>query len=161
MTRGNLDLCSALFPAVSCGNLDLYLAFCLAVSDSVTPTREISVSVHSSEGQPHQVTYWDKQGLLQDTVYDPQGSCANKGSRSDTRTRYQPGFCFFVFSPLDFGFSRQGKESNMVLTSPCGTFPYNAPELMTASSYNGFQADIWSLYVQILIFISTCILKEP
>jgi hypothetical protein len=157
MARGNLDTYLALFPTVTRGNLNLYSAFCPAA------THGISVSVHSSEGPSYQVTSFDKQRLLQDLVhvYDPQGSSVNKGNRSDTKTRYQPGFFSLFFPHLDFGFSIQGKESNKALTSRCGTFSYNAPEVITASSYNGFQADIWSLYVTISIFISTCILIKP
>jgi serine/threonine protein kinase len=32
-----------------------------------------------------------------------------------------------------------------LLRSPCGTFPFTAPEVMVEREYNGFAADIWSL----------------
>jgi serine/threonine protein kinase len=45
---------------------------------------------------------------------------------------------------IDFGLSRQFPDSNSRFTTPCGSPPYMAPELITTGTYTQ-AADIWSL----------------
>jgi serine/threonine-protein kinase SIK3 len=52
----------------------------------------------------------------------------------------------------DFGFSNYFKESELLKTF-CGSPPYAAPELFEGISYQGPQADIWSLGVVLYVLV--------
>lgn len=47
---------------------------------------------------------------------------------------------------IDFGFTRSVQTDNL-LDTYCGSIAYAAPEMITASKYNGPEVDIWSLGV--------------
>lgn len=56
----------------------------------------------------------------------------------------------------DFGFAcpLQGKKNNFLLSTPCGTPMYKAPELLNGKNYSGIQADVFSLGVTLFALVT-------
>ena len=54
---------------------------------------------------------------------------------------------------IDFGLSKQMNSKDEILTEPCGTPAYAAPEIIRRNGY-GFQIDVWGLGV--LLFAMAC-----
>ena len=52
-----------------------------------------------------------------------------------------------VLKVIDFGFARVLPEAPQVLTTPCYTLPYGAPEVISLSSGYTEACDLWSLGV--------------
>lgn len=52
-----------------------------------------------------------------------------------------------VLKVIDFGFARLLPEAPQVLTTPCYTLPYGAPEVISHSNGYTESCDIWSLGV--------------
>ncbi|VDN59851.1 unnamed protein product, partial [Dracunculus medinensis] len=55
---------------------------------------------------------------------------------------------------IDFGFSNF-QQSNLLLSTWCGSPPYVAPELLLGKKYDGRKADIWSLGVVLYILVTS------
>ena len=54
----------------------------------------------------------------------------------------------FLFISADFGFARSVGAGSTNVSTPCGSFSYAAPELLSAkpgSVYDGKKVDIWSM----------------
>jgi serine/threonine protein kinase len=55
----------------------------------------------------------------------------------------------------DFGFSRR-VDGNILMTTPCGSSTYVAPEIILGQEYDGFKSDIWSLGVVLFVLETGC-----
>jgi serine/threonine protein kinase len=55
----------------------------------------------------------------------------------------------------DFGFSRR-VDGDLLMSTPCGSAVYMAPEILMGNEYDGFKADIWSLGVILYILETGC-----
>ncbi|XP_029656200.1 serine/threonine-protein kinase NIM1-like [Octopus sinensis] len=58
-----------------------------------------------------------------------------------------------VLKLADFGFATK-YSSDCLLTVPCGTLAYSAPELVMKLPYDGFKVDVWALGVLLYYMIS-------
>ena len=59
-----------------------------------------------------------------------------------------------ILKIIDFGLSNYFKNSQKdLLSTPCGSPSYAAPELIEGKKYNGFKADIWSSGIILYAFL--------
>jgi serine/threonine protein kinase len=55
----------------------------------------------------------------------------------------------------DFGLSRRA-DGDHLMSTPCGSLVYTAPEILLGQAYDGFKADVWSLGVILFILETGC-----
>ena len=59
-----------------------------------------------------------------------------------------------ILTIIDFGLSHEYKNNNQLLSTPCGSPSYAAPEMILGKKYNGFNIDIWS--TGIILYAMVC-----